>query len=810
MDSLHTGFNELIYIETDKIRLTIKGNLPNFLKDRSEVSNVRVFCTDTPDEVVIHGIEQNPQSSFFHCMPLFYEQNRYELLIESKNDYEVSFWHINPGIRNQISPVGHHKDMLSGVINFDNDIGYSDFIIELNGREYLTLTIEVFPEKISYKKDYQAIMSDVTRELYNLVFDFLKKTYTGYQQSDRKKSSPVEFFAVITKIYGDYLRAVDKIIREPHHILCSDHEIMPGYKASRFDHTTVRWLRKHPEHVSREGSRWKVDRLSAVKKFVSYDTRENRITHFMIHSTIQKLQLFRRRFLLLSGRNDSEVILNVIDKMIGQLNHRVNESFLSSIDRTGGQIGLSLVFTMAPGYRELYRCYLMLERGLDITGDVFRMSVKNLAVLYEYWCFIKLNSLLKNRYSLVSQDIIRTEGNKLFVTLVKGDQSRVRYRNPVNGEYIVLSYNPDSSGLPTVPQRPDNVLTLTKNGMEGEAYTYKYIFDAKYKIDPALKDSRYYRFVSHHPGPKEEDINTMHRYRDAIVCATDHDFYERTMFGAYVLFPYDNEEEYKEHKFYKSIDEVNIGGLPFLPSATHMVENMLDELIADSPESAFERSLLPVGIEKKLAKVDWSKRDVLVGALKNREQLEFCQKYGFYHIPARQIPDDHLPVHYVAIYQSRRLFGQNSGIFLYGEVIKTSLIKRREIKEIPKDSDELYYRFDIKHWHLLKQPIHVRESAGVTLFTNRFLLLHSTEIPDLKIRSEEEFRLYYELRRMTNQDIYHDPENPLCFKYKGFLMDYEDKCIRIIKENRIVRIIPGHIFIKHPYEYFKEIQSITK
>ena len=55
-----------------------------------------------------------------------------------------------------------------------------------------------------------------------------------------------------------------------------------------------------------------------------------------------------------------------------------------------------------------------------------------------------------------------------------------------------------------------------------------------------------------------------------------------------------------------------------MPSATEMVTDMLDQLIADSPDSAFERTTSPRGIESKLAKVDWTTRDVLVGSLRNR------------------------------------------------------------------------------------------------------------------------------------------------------------------------------------------------
>lgn len=37
--------------------------------------------------------------------------------------------------------------------------------------------VEVYPSKISYKEDYQAIVADVTAEIYNVIFDFLKATY---------------------------------------------------------------------------------------------------------------------------------------------------------------------------------------------------------------------------------------------------------------------------------------------------------------------------------------------------------------------------------------------------------------------------------------------------------------------------------------------------------------------------------------------------------------------------------------------------------------------------------------------------------
>ena len=143
---------------------------------------------------------------------------------------------------------------------------------------------------------------------------------------------------------------------------------------------------------------------------------------------------------------------------------------------------------------------------------------------------------------------------------------------------------------------------------------YRYIFDAKYRIGFSEEGM---------VGPKEEDINTMHRYRDAIVYENTKltpNVFEKTMFGAYVLFPYAREEEYKEHPFYKSISTVNIGGLPFLPGTTRLVEQVLTELIEDSEQTAFERAMLPVGMEQRLKRVEWEKKDTLVGSLRDEKQ----------------------------------------------------------------------------------------------------------------------------------------------------------------------------------------------
>lgn len=814
MDLLPTGSDELVYIRTKKVNLTIKGQAahPNFqgVEYREGDSEFKLSCSeeyelslrgcgDTGATTVVGSVF----SGVYIVSPLFYEQQRYEIVIESNGDHEIAFWHDNLNVRNKVTRVGRNSKILSGVINFGNEIGLSDLIVKVDGSNYLRLTIEVFPTKISYKDDYKAIVEDVTREVYGLVFDFLKKTYLGYRQSDRVISSPVEFFAVIRQIFGDLMKAADMILAQPHHLLETTHEVLPSHKIKRIDNRSLRWVEKHPDQAKINADRVLIARTLAVKKQITYDTKENRLTKYILQTTAKKLDSFKRNYLNLQRAEDKAVV-NQIDEMIRNLNRRSNASFLADVGPHESSAGMSLVFSMAPGYRDLYKYYLMLLHGLSITGDVFHISIKDLAVLYEYWCFIKLNSLMKDRYDLISQDIVKVQGNGLYVSLVKGSRSRVKYRNPVNSEIITLSYNPKETELPTGTQRPDNVLNLKKKGADTE---YEYVFDAKYRVNPSLPGTDYYETISHKPGPEVGDINTMHRYRDAIVYQNGASPYERTMFGAYVLFPYPNEEEYRNHRFYKSISKVNIGGLPFLPSAMNLVSQMLDELISDSPESAFERATLPRGIEAKLQKVDWNTRDVLIGDLRSTTQLQACLEHSFYHVPVSQIKDENLPIRYVALYQSRGLFGTEAGIRYYGEVKRCTKVSRRDIHFIPSESSEWYYYLEVKEWKTLSKPIAIKERGMGRQFTNMFLLEHSSEAPELSIRTEAEFRLFSELRRALNNTEINDDGNDVGFVFEGSTIIFEDGKIHVYRNKTICDEFDIRDFSHAPNAVFRNIRK---
>lgn len=807
------NIQELLVIAMPQVSITIKGTpthqVFSGIRLDERVARLIVRGREAVDLAVNGGhtlVATKPlvtaTEQHYAVCPLFFEQSRYELVVEPEMGHTATLWHENINIRQNITKVGRRGDMLSGIINFGNDVGLSDFVLSIDGQEYLRFTLEVFPSKISYQEDYRAILSDVTSEVYNLAFDFLKKTYSSFNITDTKKSSPVEFFAIIDYIYEKLIAAVDLLLTRPHHALICEHELLPAHKIKRVDNKTLRYLAKHPGRLQKSSGGVLAPAAVAVKKHITYDTKENRLTKYMLLATEKRLQEFRQKYISLLRTSDATIQAK-IDGMLQGIRQRLHRGIMEGLVAEPGNSSMSLVFAMAPGYRELYRCYLLLRHGLALTGDIFRLSVKDLAVLYEYWCFIKLNSLMRSRYQLLSQDIVKTSGNGLFVSLVKGRCSEVKYLNPMTGEIIMLAYNPKAANGATVAQKPDNVLRLNKHG---SGIDYEFIFDAKYKINPALPGSRYKMRYST-PGPQEDDINTMHRYRDAIVYQKGASAYERMMFGAYVLFPYHNQNEYREHRFYKSIAEVNIGGIPFLPSATDMVSAMLDELISDSAESAFERATLPRGIEKRLAKVDWDRRDVLIGTFKSVKQFAVCKEKNFYYIPQKLITERDLPIHYVAMYQSLAKFGDMAGISYYGEILTMRSVPRSAIKEVAltrNNPDEPYYYIEIKEWLPLKRSILPKEYGLPYNFTNLFLLTNVEYYPELFIRSEEEYRFYIELKRRTAKDA--DSEIlARGFELENIRVQFIDDTIHILKSGKLVATRSITDFLSRPNLCFRQI-----
>ncbi|MNH94927.1 hypothetical protein D3C73_475580 [compost metagenome] len=703
--------------------------------------------------------------------PCFYETQSYELVIQNKTAVSLSFYHENVLLRQAVKPLG--ESILAGVLNFGNEVGLTEWEVRSNGQTLLRVEMEIFPSKMDYKLDYQNILNEVNAQIYNLAFDFLRRTYqlTGLRETQHQ--SLTEFFTILQHVFRQLLDAVERINKNPNYALLQDRRLMDANRVKKAGRENIRELAKHPERLRADesngflrinGQNYTATHLMENRRRLSYDTNENRFIRWMLERIHGKLKELKGRWKL-NSRTPDPLLIKRLDAMLTQLERVLKMDFLREVGVLK-QMSVTLVLQMAPGYREVYRCYLMLLKGLSIQGDLFRLSMKDVAQLYEYWCFLKLNQLLGQKYKLVKQDIIKVNRNGIFVTLDRSQSASMVYENPVNGEQFILYYNsiPSSDKTPTLSQRPDNVLTLKKKDA-GTVKEYKYVFDAKYRLNPAYEGTSYHRTYGQ-PGPEEDDINTMHRYRDAIVYQEKGTGeYERSMFGAYVLFPYPDEERYKSHQFYKSIELLNIGALPFLPNSTSLVEQFLDEIIQDSPEKAYERSTRPRGTKEYYAN-QLAGKNVLVGSVRGPEQVEVARRHCFYHVPLKNLASQMIitQIEYVAMCQSRRKFFDpaKTGIHWVGKVVDWEVVKRKEIKEIipePYKEERDYVRFTVEEWLPVKPHIALGgQGIHTVLYTSKYVLDRALEIAELRLETEEDLREWREKRRKGRVKVKLDHE----------------------------------------------------
>ena len=147
---------------------------------------------------------------------------------------------------------------------------------------------------------------------------------------------------------------------------------------------------------------------------------------------------------------------------------------------------------------------------LEVGGGPLELPEKDLATLYELWCFVALASILRQELGLTPRPPtwLRVTQRRVALELVQGRTSVLSLER--DGEECVrVVYNREDS-TPTGSCRPDNTLEIFKHG---EKRPFRYVFDAKYR----LQDDPDYVRTYQAPGPPPDAIHRMHAYRDQIV-----------------------------------------------------------------------------------------------------------------------------------------------------------------------------------------------------------------------------------------------------------------------------------------------------
>ena len=475
------------------------------------------------------------------------------------------------------------RGILAGFLNYGNEIGRSEINIIYKTKDgavrRFTFSFEVLSTKLDYHGHWRSIIEDIEAEYRMLSLDYMRRTFHGFAPDQNGETPELIWWSVFAGEQEKFIRACKNIIDRPRHRL-HGHE---SYK--RADRLTIvpRTIENElAEHRKESGHLYRVEEQTQTN-----DTQENRFLKFALEQITGRYEALKPR--IESINNISDVKRDEMRKTLKTLQLLGRNPFFRTVGRYKGMTQESMVLQKATGYSQVYRTWNLLRRGYSLYDGLYRLQTKDIATLYEIWCFIEVSHIVKEQLGLADADVEhrnRMEMNGLFTwDLGKGEHSRILFKKD-NVELAELVYNPKSTDrendnvgmkdlvVPTVPQKPDIVLQLTKNDLQ-QGMKMTYLFDAKYRIDGRQNGV---------DTPPDDAINQMHRYRDAIYYKDyNTNAQKKEVIGGYILFPGDGEPtDVQVAKFYKTIGEVNIGAFPLRPKDVRnrkLLEQFISQLI---------------------------------------------------------------------------------------------------------------------------------------------------------------------------------------------------------------------------------------
>lgn len=521
---------------------------------------------------------------------VFFENTDYPIWVDFK-DY-VKEARFGSTLESDNERFTFHRHILAGYLNYGNEIGRSEIKLVYkvdNEIRRFSFSFEVLSYKLDYHKHWKAIVEDIEKEYRMLSLDYMRRTFHGFAPDKNGKTPEIIWWSIFADEQQKFIKACKNIIERPRHRL---HGRKTYLRADQLTFIPTSIENEVVEH------RLNLAHLYCVEEQVTTnDTQENRFLKFALLQISAKYEQLKKQIEKLKGVSE---VMRLDMQTVAMSFKRLNSHpFFRTVGRFKGFTQESLVLQKASGYSQVYRTWNILRRAYSLNDGMYRLQTKDIATLYEIWCFIEVSHIVKEQLHLADEDLEhrnRMEMNGLFTwELGKGGHSRILFKKD-DVELAELVYNPKSTEkdggsvgikelvVPTVPQKPDIVLRLTKNDLQ-EGMKFTYLFDAKYRIDGKVNGVDV---------PPDDAINQMHRYRDAIYYKDySSDALKKEVIGGYILFPGDGASvDVEMSRFYKSIDKVNIGAFPLRPRDEEnrmLLEHFIEGLIKNKSQEVIAR-----------------------------------------------------------------------------------------------------------------------------------------------------------------------------------------------------------------------------
>jgi hypothetical protein len=327
----------------------------------------------------------------------------------------------------------------------------------------------------------------------------------------------------------------------------------------------------------------------------------------------------------------------------------------------------------------------------------------------------------------------------------RGRESVVTARGP-NGRRVVVRYSP-LLAHPHIatPQRPDVMLTIHDRDWP----PLHLILDAKYRLDDSPERVR----RDGAPGPPDDALNVLHRYRDAILERPDAAATrpKRGVVQAAAAFPHRDPpgQDYASSRLYRSLDAVGVGAIPLLPGATHLLERWLTRALSRGSWSLSETAPGHTAEERAAAFRRAAAEPALIGALRGQDpegHLAWVTSARMYYAPLTTAQQRQFVARWIALYMP----GSPGAITHEAEVMRVEVKRRGEVQtpwQATRSPDETVLVYHLVEVTARAQPIVNRDGRRVParLWSSHLGLCRAEELGQLALETEPEWRLFEEL-----------------------------------------------------------------
>lgn len=490
----------------------------------------RVFCETEGLKFLLYSPSDNKEGVIYLKEELYekYKEAGFpnKVLLQEWEDYRLKLKPDEEGARVFCGDVEVQRDEEGFYpLKFQNRLGRVLIKVKIGGKLINLPEIEVVSSKLKYNEPesvffyprfYINLVEDLKRELFTMPFYFYAPTHQTAVEN-LKPPSLLFIFHFLKQNYKRIIDAFNIVLNQPYKRLCDELIVVDISKAKMVDHDMLNNTMVHPGRWERTSRRMVLaDKLGGYLpkevlqryKYETYDVPENRFVKFFCGRLLQEVdKVLAIKDLRQKGLEETvEGIKSLRDYLLSLY----TTDFFQEVEEMQIFPASSTVLQRREGYRELLQLYReFLVSYIPIFDEIEEaISSRDVATLYEYWCFFKILEILGSILGKPKITLsLKWEGG------LWESKTKAEFNNNYELIYNEL-FKRAKGGSYSVSLRPDYV--LKKDGKPIIGFDAKFRFEESDIGDVEGKMEEIFRKGDMGGAAKLVDIYKMHTYKDAL------------------------------------------------------------------------------------------------------------------------------------------------------------------------------------------------------------------------------------------------------------------------------------------------------